>query len=221
MPTAVAAARQSYADHPMVRLETAPPGPCHAVSLQETLSGTFTACATVILGRCRNAPGQSAARPSSSSWPVRCPFRQATPEPQPSTPPAAPHRGRGGTPRLLENQGRRPAFAEGGEPPAYGVRVPFQRMGGVPSGPTLGQQPEGVPPLPFTGRGRQNQPPAYTWHIHFPQFEEPAYLSHTHHQPRRCSPCRLCDSPDSTGRLCRFHLGFSLGRVDKLPLIVS
>ena len=51
MPTAVAAARQSYADHPMVRLETAPPGPCHAVSLQETLSGTFTACATVILAR--------------------------------------------------------------------------------------------------------------------------------------------------------------------------
>ena len=51
MPTAVAAARQSYADHPMVRLETAPPGPCHAVSLQETLSGTFTACATVILGQ--------------------------------------------------------------------------------------------------------------------------------------------------------------------------
>ena len=51
MPTAVAAARQSYADHPMVRLETAPPGPCHAVSLQETLSGTFTACATVILSR--------------------------------------------------------------------------------------------------------------------------------------------------------------------------
>ena len=50
MPTAVAAARQSYADHPMVRLETAPPGPCHAVSLQETLSGTFTVCATVILG---------------------------------------------------------------------------------------------------------------------------------------------------------------------------
>ena len=53
MPTAVAAARQSYADHPMVRLETAPPGPCHAVSLQETLSGTFTACATVILS-CEN-----------------------------------------------------------------------------------------------------------------------------------------------------------------------
>ena len=58
MPTAVAAARQSYADHPMVRLETAPPGPCHAVSLQETLSGTFTVCATVILGHRRQAPGR-------------------------------------------------------------------------------------------------------------------------------------------------------------------
>ena len=56
MPTAVAAARQSYADHPMVRLETAPPGPCHAVSLQETLSGTFTVCATVILGGVRLFP---------------------------------------------------------------------------------------------------------------------------------------------------------------------
>ena len=57
MPTAVAAARQSYADHPMVRLETAPPGPCHAVSLQETLSGTFTACATVILDElCQKGP---------------------------------------------------------------------------------------------------------------------------------------------------------------------
>ena len=49
MPAAVAAARQSDADHPLVRLETAPPGPCHAMSLQETLSGTFTVCATVIL----------------------------------------------------------------------------------------------------------------------------------------------------------------------------
>ena len=49
MPTAVAAARQSYADHPMVRLETAPPGPCHAVSLQETPSDPCSTSATVIL----------------------------------------------------------------------------------------------------------------------------------------------------------------------------
>ena len=52
MPTAVAAARQSYADHPMVRLETAPPGPCHAVSLQETPSDPCSTSATVILSSC-------------------------------------------------------------------------------------------------------------------------------------------------------------------------
>ena len=41
MPTAVAAGG-SPADHPMVRLVTAPPGPCHSV-ITETLSGTSTA----------------------------------------------------------------------------------------------------------------------------------------------------------------------------------
>ena len=48
MPTAVAAAWQSHPDHPLVRLETAPSSQCHAVSLQETPSETFTACAAVI-----------------------------------------------------------------------------------------------------------------------------------------------------------------------------
>ena len=45
-----------------------------------------------------NAPGQTAALPSSSSWPTRCPLRQAIPEPLPSNPPV----------RLAEG---------GGEPP--------------------------------------------------------------------------------------------------------
>ena len=49
MPTVVATPWQSQPDHPLVRLETAPSSPCHAVSLQETPSETFTACATVIL----------------------------------------------------------------------------------------------------------------------------------------------------------------------------
>ena len=49
MPAAVAAPWQSHPDHPLVRLETAASGPGHAVSLQETPSETFTACATVIL----------------------------------------------------------------------------------------------------------------------------------------------------------------------------
>ena len=64
MPTAVAAARQSYADHPMVRLETAPPGPCHAVSLQETPSDPCSTSATVILS-CP-PPGNSARQISAS-----------------------------------------------------------------------------------------------------------------------------------------------------------
>ena len=48
MPTAVAAARQSYADHPMV-LETAPPGPCHECHYRRRFLG-LSPCATVILG---------------------------------------------------------------------------------------------------------------------------------------------------------------------------
>ena len=51
MPAAVAVPWQSHPDHPLVRLETAASGPGHAMSLQETPSETFTACATVILGR--------------------------------------------------------------------------------------------------------------------------------------------------------------------------
>ena len=50
MSAAVAAPWQSQPDHPLVRLETAASGPGHAVSLPDTPSETFTACATVILG---------------------------------------------------------------------------------------------------------------------------------------------------------------------------
>ena len=57
MPTAVAAPWQSHPDHPLVRVETAASGPGHAVSLQETPSETFTACATVILASSSMLPG--------------------------------------------------------------------------------------------------------------------------------------------------------------------
>ena len=50
MPAAVAAPWQSHPDYPLVRLETAPPGPGHAVSLQETPSDLCSTSATVILG---------------------------------------------------------------------------------------------------------------------------------------------------------------------------
>ena len=75
-----------------------------------------------------------------SSWPVRCPTWQATTAPPLSNPPAAPRRGRGGTPGLLEYQGCGPSLAEGGGPSANGVGVPFQCPGYRRTRPSLGQQ---------------------------------------------------------------------------------
>ena len=49
MPAAVAAPWQSCPDHPLVGMETAAPGPSHAVSLPETPSETFITSATVVL----------------------------------------------------------------------------------------------------------------------------------------------------------------------------
>ena len=50
LPAAVAAPWQSCPDHPLVRMETAAPGPGHAMSLSETPSETFITSATVVLG---------------------------------------------------------------------------------------------------------------------------------------------------------------------------
>ena len=49
MPAAVAAPWQSCPDHPLVGMETAAPGPGHAMSLPETPSETFITSATVVL----------------------------------------------------------------------------------------------------------------------------------------------------------------------------
>ena len=49
MPAAVAAPWQSCPDHPLVGMETAAPGPSHAMPLPETPSETFITSATVIL----------------------------------------------------------------------------------------------------------------------------------------------------------------------------
>ena len=53
VPAAVAAPWQSCPDHPLVGMETAAPGPGHAMSLPETPSDTCSSSATVILGRSR------------------------------------------------------------------------------------------------------------------------------------------------------------------------
>ena len=88
----------------------------------------------------------------------------------------------GGTPGLLEYQGRRSAPAEGRQPPAYGMRVPLQGPCAGRGGPALGQEPEGVPTLlPLPGRGRQDHPPMQVPRVHLPLLEEPVYISHAHH----------------------------------------
>ena len=51
MPAPVATPWQSCPDHPLVGMETAAPGPGHAMSLPETPSETFITSATVVLGR--------------------------------------------------------------------------------------------------------------------------------------------------------------------------
>ena len=51
MPAAVAAPWQSCPDHPLVGMETAAPGPSHAMPLPETPSDACSSSATVILGR--------------------------------------------------------------------------------------------------------------------------------------------------------------------------
>ena len=51
MPAAVVAPWQSCPDHPLVGMETAAPGPGHAMSLPETPSETCITSATVVLGR--------------------------------------------------------------------------------------------------------------------------------------------------------------------------
>ena len=51
MPATVAAPGQSRPDHPLVGMETATPGPRHAMSLPETPSDTCSSSATVVLVR--------------------------------------------------------------------------------------------------------------------------------------------------------------------------
>ena len=77
----------------------------------------------------------------------------------------------------------RPALAKGGGPSSDSVRIPSQGLRRTPSGPSLGQQPDGVPSFPLPGCRRQNKPPVQVPGIHPPLFEKPLYLSHTHYQP--------------------------------------
>ena len=67
---------------------------------------------------------------------------------QPSVGPAGPRRGRGGATRLFEAKGRGTSVAEGSDPRADGVGIPFQRLGYRRRSPALGK-PESMPPFPL------------------------------------------------------------------------
>ena len=131
------------------------------------------------------------------SWPDRCPTWRATPAPLPSTPPAAPHQGRGETPGPLEYQGCRPSLAEGGGPSANGVGVPFQGPPPWPRRSSLGPATRGsttAPEAPATESSACARP-AHP----FPIVRETPLSPHTQHLPRFFSTCRPCESLDFTG----------------------
>ena len=86
----------------------------------------------------------------------------------------------GGATRLFEAKGRGTSVAEGSDPRADGVGIPFQRLGYRRRSPALGQKPESMPPFP---------PPevlaldtcVLAGHLHpVPPFKKFHYVPHTH-----------------------------------------
>ena len=123
---------------------------------------------------------------------------------------ASPTAGGDGTTGLLEYQGSGPSVTEGRRPSSDGVRVPFQRRRRGRCPPALGQQQDGVPPLPLPGRRRQGHPSTQILDFHLPLFQRPIYLPHAHHLPfpNYCTPW-----PSSTTNLSHFSAYFTLALV--------
>ena len=118
---------------------------------------------------------------------------------------------RGGTPTLLKYQCLGSSLSKGGNPSTYRMRIPFQGFRCTGRGPSLGQQPDGVPSFPLPGRGRQNKSPVKIPGIHPPLFEKPVYLAHTITTPSQ-TPYRAIPVPlQIYPHFCTFHLGLSLG----------
>ena len=64
------------------------------------------------------------------------------------------------------------------------VGVPFQCLRRRRCRPALGQQQDGVPPLPFPGRRSQNYPPAEVLDFHLLLFENLLYMQSTGYPSR-------------------------------------
>ena len=115
----------------------------------------------------------------------------------------------GGTTGLLEDQSRRTSLAEGGGPSADGVSVPAQCLGRGRGGHAPAQEPQGMPPFspgapaPDTSCCAHQPNPTATAPslVLSPSYPSPSPLSLFH-------VLTLC-LPDSSRRICRFHLGFS------------
>ena len=161
--------------------------------------------------RARSVLGQTYAPLSSSNSPGLClPFR-AAPVPQPSVGPAGPRRGRGGATRLFEAKGRGTSVAEGSDPRADGVGIPFQRLGYRRRSPALGQKPESMPPFPLPRCWRSIHAFSQVTYIQLPPFKKFHYVPHTQHHRHSTSLTEYRNSSAGLA-LCSFHLGISLGK---------
>ena len=128
-----------------------------------------------------------------------------------STPPAAPHQGRGEPPDCSKIRALGPPSpkAAAHRPMVWGS---LSRASAVAEAvQPWANSPDGLPALPLPRRGRQNRPPVHILDIHLPPFEKPVYFPHTHHHTPRDPRDRLTQLPHQfTPCVCAFHLGFGL-----------
>ena len=116
----------------------------------------------------------------------------------------------GGTAGLLQYQGFRPSFAEGRRSPRDGVGVSLQCLGCRRCFPALGQQPDGVPPLPLLDVGariilrRRSLIPI----CHCSRDRSKSLIPIVN--PPQLSKPRNPTGPLFTLCLCTCHLGFGL-----------
>ena len=123
--------------------------------------------------------------------------------------PAGPRRGRGGATRLFEAKGRGTSVAEGSDPRADGVGIPFQRLGYRRRSPALGQKPESMPPFPLPRCWRSIHAFSQVTYIQLPPFKKFHYVPHTQHHRHSTSLTEYRNSSAGLA-LCSFHLGISL-----------
>ena len=117
--------------------------------------------------------------------------------PPPSTRLVAPRPARGGTTTPLKNQPFRTALRKCAGPLPNGMGISFQRLGHRRRRPTLRQQPNRVPSLPFPRGRRSLHPLPYPSLVPAPLLQQRSHLRHAQQPPQfRCQlPRQLPRSP--------------------------